>query len=70
MRHVLPREGDERGEVGVALARLGEEGQVGDERLATLRDDDGELRADDRRQLRVARRGGEADDPSELVVIR
>ena len=31
--------------------------------------DDGELRADDRRQLRLARRGGEAHDAAELVVV-
>ena len=72
VRHVLPREGDERGEVAVALARLGEQRQVRDERLRVTRarwNDDGELGADDRRQLRFARRGGEADDASELVVV-
>jgi hypothetical protein len=72
VRHVLPGEGDERGEVGVAVARLGEQRQMRDERRCVTRrrrDDDGELRADDRRQLGLARGGGEADDPSELVVI-
>ena len=69
VRHVLPREGDEGGEVGVAVARLGEQWQMRDERLAALRYDDGELRPDDRRQLHLARRGGEANDPSELVVV-
>jgi hypothetical protein len=72
VRHVLAREGDERGEVGVAVARLGEQRQMRDERRRVTdagRNDDGELRADDRRQLGLAGRGGEADDPSELVVI-
>jgi hypothetical protein len=72
VRHVLARDGDERGEVGIAVARLGEQGQVRDERLRFTSaggDDDGELRTDDRRQLGLARGGCEADDASELVVI-
>ena len=40
-----------------------------DEPLVALPYDDGELGADDRRELGLARRGGEADDPPELVVV-
>ena len=69
-RRIAARERDERGEVGVPLARLGKQREMGEQRIPVARaDGHGELGADETGESRVARGGGEADRAPELVVI-